>query len=1232
MNKLNFFSWSLAALLSAAPIWAATIPSTITVTQSGDTTTYTGVSGGTISGDALNVSGTTIFTHTGAGNIIVNSNITGTGTIRHTAALNDGNTKLTIQGTLSGFSGTISQESHRWIEIFTSDATTTLDGSTAYYDMKNIVLSGTTGKYGSQGFAPGSINSKANKVVWQIGDLVSSTNCDVMSSGVSTVPTVLQVGHLNNDSTFSGKIYHNNIQEQAGLAKNYISVEKVGSGTWTLTGNSTYLGDTTVTAGTLQIGAGGTSGAIESPVINLGKDGTLVMNRSDNVTWTRTFNFETAQSPWSSRIFDPATDAQYITSNIVKKGAGTWKLTFNSGSSEKFYRYYNTQDLGWAYCVKSNIEIAEGVLDIYSNVNNDLLIYGSLSGSGTLYQNQNDKKLILFGNNQDFTGTIRRNSNRWIELYSAVSASPDATYHLTGAQGIAFIAKGDETFTLGALIGDAMLIRSGCSSGKLSLQVGNEKQLVADADNVYSGNMGSDNGGFARIEKIGVGTWTLTGTSYSGGTLAVTGGALQIGNGGTTGSVASTNIEVGANGTFIMNRSDNVAWTGKTLTTKSSYSGTTPWSSRLFDPATDSQYITSSIVKKGAGTWSVTFPESQAKEKLCVKYDGSTDGGVVVINSNLDIQEGTLAFYNAKEHSNIAVLGNITGSGTLLHATNKDNKLALFGDNSGFTGTLKATAPRWIELYGSETSFPNAVCQLVSGSQGFAVVSIGDEDFYFGALTGKGSIFRSDYSTGNPTAVIGNEKQLVAEDENVFSGNFTSNYGKISVRKTGADTWTYAGTSAHAGDTTVDGGLMKLTGTLSKSNVVVEKGGELEFTGVVGSTGTEADLTIRGGLVIDLAEFLNEDGVVFGDVTFGEEAYVAVLMDDLTIEDAWDATYHLKANSFNIPEGMNFGDLLDNAVGLGLSSNIWTYSLDGGLLTISMDHNAVPEPATWVLLLSSVFGLALLRSRKRVAKALVPALFLALLPVLANAQTPENGVCAHRGASIERPENSLAAFQQAIDIGADWIETDVIPTADGVLVLCHNPTTGEYTSQNLEITKTTFAELSKLDMAEKFRARNKLTLEQCPTLRITLLEEALELILKNKKARLTLHMKGNSLPGIVKLVKEMGAEDWIGFNGHESLLVPAKKEFPNAPLFWDRYGTDVDADIALGKKLGFNTMIFAYRDVTPEKAAKVRDAGFVVGAWTVNGEKDMNALLDAGVTRFYTDNPRLLLKVLEERK
>ena len=48
-------------------------------------------------------------------------------------------------------------------------------------------------------------------------------------------------------------------------------------------------------------------------------------------------------------------------------------------------------------------------------------------------------------------------------------------------------------------------------------------------------------------------------------------------------------------------------------------------------------------------------------------------------------------------------------------------------------------------------------------------------------------------------------------------------------------------------------------------------------------------------------------------------------------------------------------------------------------------------------------------------------------------------VYAHRGASRELPENTMAAFRRALELGADALETDLHATADGVLVTSHDP-------------------------------------------------------------------------------------------------------------------------------------------------------------------------------------------------
>ena len=248
-------------------------------------------------------------------------------------------------------------------------------------------------------------------------------------------------------------------------------------------------------------------------------------------------------------------------------------------------------------------------------------------------------------------------------------------------------------------------------------------------------------------------------------------------------------------------------------------------------------------------------------------------------------------------------------------------------------------------------------------------------------------------------------------------------------------------------------------------------------------------------------------------------------------------------------------------------------------------------------------------------------------------ETAENGITAHRGDSVNFPQNTLRAFSAANKVGADWIETDVHLTKDGKLVLSHNATTGEYCSQNKVIKECSYAELAQLDMAEKFRAHRKLTLEQCPKETIPLLEEALDLILAEKGARLSIQPKCDCVDQVMALVRQKGALKWVGFNdGNAKWMSRVKELEPSVPVFWDRFkNMDVDRDIAFAKQHGFETLVLFLKEVTPERVQKLKAAGFKVGAWTVNAPAEMRRFLDMGLDRLYTDDPATFKKIKAEK-
>lgn len=238
-----------------------------------------------------------------------------------------------------------------------------------------------------------------------------------------------------------------------------------------------------------------------------------------------------------------------------------------------------------------------------------------------------------------------------------------------------------------------------------------------------------------------------------------------------------------------------------------------------------------------------------------------------------------------------------------------------------------------------------------------------------------------------------------------------------------------------------------------------------------------------------------------------------------------------------------------------------------------------------------------------------------------------NGVTAHRGNSGEFPENTLPAFASAIEIGADWIELDLFRTLDGKLVVIHDRTTGRVGDRDMAVSTSTYEELLEVDVATDFRQRMGLSLEECPSARIPLLEDVLRLVMDQRGTRVSIQPKMDCVAEAWKLVANLGAQPWVGFNdGNLALMSEVKRLAPETPVFWDRGpDTDLEEDLRIARARGFESLVLHHSAVTVDKVDRIQAAGLEAGAWTVNDHARFNHLLDLGVNRIYTDHPRLLL-------
>ena len=247
---------------------------------------------------------------------------------------------------------------------------------------------------------------------------------------------------------------------------------------------------------------------------------------------------------------------------------------------------------------------------------------------------------------------------------------------------------------------------------------------------------------------------------------------------------------------------------------------------------------------------------------------------------------------------------------------------------------------------------------------------------------------------------------------------------------------------------------------------------------------------------------------------------------------------------------------------------------------------------------------------------------------------PENGITGHRGDPQHFPQNTLAGFEAAIQMGCDWVETDIRLTADGRVVLSHDGDTWSEGDKALDIRTSTFDELRQVNMAAHFNmihSDREARFDRMPSL-----EEALELFRSQDKVRLSLQPKApGTVEAAAKIIRDMKfPAEMLGFNdANLGYMISGKEKFPAATIFYDRnYGADMlealAEDIAVSLRFGFKYIVVYERVLTGEAVRMILDAGLIPGVWNINNPGEMDRFIAMGVKRFYTDFPAVMMKKL----
>lgn len=226
---------------------------------------------------------------------------------------------------------------------------------------------------------------------------------------------------------------------------------------------------------------------------------------------------------------------------------------------------------------------------------------------------------------------------------------------------------------------------------------------------------------------------------------------------------------------------------------------------------------------------------------------------------------------------------------------------------------------------------------------------------------------------------------------------------------------------------------------------------------------------------------------------------------------------------------------------------------------------------------------------------------------------PSPLVIAHRGASAEQPENTLAAFRRALALGVDGIELDVHLTRDGVPVVFHDSALRRLTGQPGRLETRTWTQLKSLRIRGSAEGIPRLV----DVLRLT-----------RRRAMVQIELKaGTSVAPVVRAVRAAGASDWVILASFSAPLVrDARRLAPAIPRMLISEGRGrPEALVRQLAELGAAGISVNHRAIRSRAWVETfHRHACSVWTWTVNDRATARRLAGWGVDALLGDNPALL--------
>lgn len=226
---------------------------------------------------------------------------------------------------------------------------------------------------------------------------------------------------------------------------------------------------------------------------------------------------------------------------------------------------------------------------------------------------------------------------------------------------------------------------------------------------------------------------------------------------------------------------------------------------------------------------------------------------------------------------------------------------------------------------------------------------------------------------------------------------------------------------------------------------------------------------------------------------------------------------------------------------------------------------------------------------------------------------PVTQIVAHRGASLDRPENTVAAFDRALELGADAVELDVHLSADGQLVVHHDAI--PHVAPNPALAGIAIRSLT-VEQLRAFRVRG----EPIPTL---------EEVVRSVRGRAVIYceLKGaGTAASAVRILEHLGDGAAVHSFDHRQ-IADARRIGPAVPRGVLEASYHISPTASM-ESVGARVLWMAAELIDADLVGAVHTRGGEISAWTVNTPAEMLRLAGLGVDILCTDDVALCRSVL----